>query len=158
MRKTVLGSRAAAIGITLAWFLIPTAALHAQSNAVIDSILNQRTATYGDSVYMILSAAKIIPTSASVTAAMNALYARAWISPPPRADQPITFGDFSYILMKSFDVSGGIMYAIFPGPRYAARQVVYRRWSPGDLSPYQHISGMQALYVLRTFLSSRGGH
>ncbi len=139
----------------IAMLLLPVAAF-SQSNSTIDELLAQKKALFGDSVYMVLAAANIIPANATPVEAMNALYQKDWISPPPKADAPISFGDFSYILMKSFDIPGGLMYHLFPGPRYAGREVVYRQWAPKNLSPYEGLSGMQALYILRTYLDSRG--
>jgi len=137
--------------------LLSSAPLFAQSNSVIDSVLSQKQASFEDSVYLILAAGNLIPSSGSVKDALETLKQKAWLDIPDRPDAPITFGQFAFLLMKTFNVPGGVLYNLFPGPRYAGREVDYRGWTPANLSPYEGLSGRDALYILRSFLDSRGG-
>ncbi|MCK5735271.1 MAG: hypothetical protein KAH21_02290, partial [Spirochaetaceae bacterium] len=58
-------------------------------------------------------------------------------------EEPITFGDYAYIAMETFNLPGGMMYAMFPSPRYAAREFLHRGWMPGkpktqsELTPWE---------------------
>ncbi len=141
------------VGLALPFYALPVAA---QSNSVIDTLLAEKQASFGNSVYLILSAANAIPQDADVASAVKYANDQGWLKTKMSASDPVTFGQLSYVLMKAFKVSGGIFYRLFPGPRYAAREVVYRKWSPVDLGPNDSLSGSQALYILRTYLDSRG--
>jgi len=139
--------------LTLPFFALPAAA---QSNSVIDTLLAEKAATFGKSVYLVLSAADAIPQDADVAVALKFVNDKGWLGTPKSAGDPVTFGQFSYVLMKAFNISGGVFYHLFPGPRYAAREVVYRRWVADPLGPNDRLSGSQALYILRTYLDARG--
>lgn len=127
----------------------------AQSNSVIDQLLSEKAATVADSTYMVLSAANLIPTDATVDQALSTAVQKGWIPDKPPGSS-ITFGEFSYLVMKSFKLNGGLMYMIFPGPRYSARELYYRGLVRTRLSPYGPVTGTQALYVIRTLLDARG--
>jgi hypothetical protein len=141
------------VGLALPFLAVPLAA---QSNSVLDILLSERQATFGNSVYLVLAAANSISQDADVEAAVKFVNDKGWLKEQKTAEDLITFGQYSYVLMKAFGVPGGIFYHLFPGPRYAAREVVYRKWSPVDVGPNDSISGSQVIYILRTFLDSRG--
>jgi len=138
-------------------FLLLSAPLFAQSNSVIDSVLSQKQASFEDSVYLILTAGNLLPSSGSVQDALDILKQKGWLTIPAKPDAPITFGQYAFLLMKTFNIPGGVLYSLFPGPRYAGREVDYKGWTPSNLSPYEGLSGRDALYILRSYLDSRGG-
>lgn len=138
-------------------FLLLSVPLFAQSNSVIDSVLSQKQASFEDSVYLILTAGNLLPSSGSVQDALDILKQKGWLTIPAKPDAPITFGQYAFLLMKTFNIPGGVLYSLFPGPRYAGREVDYKGWTPSNLSPYEGLSGRDALYILRSYLDSRGG-
>lgn len=73
------------------------------------------------------------------------------------APEPVRFGDLAYLLMESFDESGGVMYALLPGPRYATREVVFQGWSRVRRSPRETLSGREVVQFLSVYLNERGG-
>jgi hypothetical protein len=46
------------------------------------------------------------------------------------------------------------MYRLFPGPRYAAREFVYRRWSPERRGPADRMTGQFLVRVTGNFLEN----
>lgn len=124
----------------------------AQSNNVIDLILGQDNATAASAAYVTLAAAGSIDDMTSPEEAFGLAARNGWLSEETESDDPITFGAFSHLLMQSFGKGGGLMYLIFPGPRYAAREVVYRGWSAEDKGPNEPISGEFMLRVTGNFL------
>jgi hypothetical protein len=68
----------------------------------------------------------------------------------------IRMGELSYLVMKSFGLSGGFMYALFPGPRYAYRALAWRRILPGGADPARSLSGEELLYITGTVLTHTG--
>jgi hypothetical protein len=146
--------RAILIGLMLA---ATTALLSAQSNERIDELLAQEPAQIGHTAYLVLTAAGAIDESATPAQAIAAAQEAGWLPAGVTVDDPTRFGDFSYLLTGSFGVAGGVMYRLVPGPRYAAREVVYRGWSRSQRSPAEIVSGDVVTRVLSVYVNSQGG-
>ncbi|MFQ3621472.1 MAG: hypothetical protein SNJ78_11085 [Spirochaetales bacterium] len=125
----------------------------AQSNTLIDQILEQKKVGYSYAAYLVLAAAKIIPDTSTPEQALEALAKQDWGVKVPDSATSISLGQYSYLLMKAFDIPGGIMYQLLPGPRYAAREIAYLGFIQNNPSPYRSISGEEALQILNNLLS-----
>ena len=145
--------------LLLCTILLPLAALAwGQSNSVVDQLLAQDKASYGNAAYMALSAAKQIPDTASLDDAMAALAATHWRQKLPGSDAPVTLGEYSYLLMKAFKMKGGLMYSLAPGPRYAARELAYLGLVNGDTSPYRILAGRDVVEIVGNVLNYLEAH
>lgn len=133
-----------------------TCVVTAQSNELIDVILEEEFASVGSAAYVILAAAGSIDDMTSPQEAYGLATRNGWLSEEKGAGDPITFGEFSHLLMQSFGKGGGLMYLIFPGPRYAAREIVYQGWSAENKGPADFISGEFMLRVTGNFLEMEG--
>ena len=123
-----------------------------QSNALIDQYLEKEEADYFTSAYFVLSAAEIIPESATPEEAA----ARARQDPGvsvPENNRSISLGEFAHLIVESFEIPGGLMYGFFPGPRYAAREITYREFTLDKTAPGSKISGDDALRILGSALT-----
>ena len=129
----------------------------AQSNEVVDEILEQSVIEYGHAAYILLSATGAIDDAASVTDAHALLEDNAAELPQSplgyESGQPINLGEFSGMAMESFGIGGGVMYALLPGPRYAARELAFRGIIQGDAYPRMDLSGERALRILGRILA-----
>lgn len=105
----------------------------AQSNEIVDRLLEQDTASYSDALYM-------VRTAAGETAEISALSEK---------DGSISLGEYAHLLMNAFDLPGGIMYRLFPGPRYAAREIAFYGFIRGSHLPGRPISGREVINILR---------
>ena len=123
--------------------------LPGQQNAVIDELLEEEKATFGKSVYVILSASETIDEGLSPEEAAALITRKEWHVKPKGPEQPVTLGEFAAVLMKAFDIKGGLFYTLFPGPRYATREIEFRNFVYGRISPYMHISGTEAVTIVR---------
>jgi hypothetical protein len=65
-------------------------------------------------------------------------------------------GELSYLLMGAFDLKGSFLYRMFPGPRYAFRELSYRRIIAGGADPSRFVSGDYFLRILGNVLSLTG--
>jgi hypothetical protein len=137
-------------------FTLPVV-LWAQSNELIDDYLDQEQAPYGQSVYLVLSAAGMIEVDADVETALETLQMQNWGIPARNPQDPTTLGDLSYLIMRAFNMSGGIMYSIAPGPRYAARELHYKRLVSGSSAADRELSGEDAVRILGRVLERQGG-
>jgi hypothetical protein len=127
-----------------------------QSNDVIDTLLSQERATLANVAYLVLTASGAVDETQSVDQAFAALQAKPWGFAKAAPDATVTFGSYAYLVMRAFGLRGGVMYTIFPGPRYAARELAYRQFLPGDTSPGRHLSGREATHVLGKVLELLG--
>jgi hypothetical protein len=72
------------------------------------------------------------------------------------AQDPVTLGEISFLIMKTLGLPGGLMYMIFPGPRYAARELAYLGFIPGNTHPSRAISGQEVMHILGQALEKKG--
>ena len=125
----------------------------AQSNDVIDDLLAEERATFGNSIYLVLAAVGAIHEDATIQTAIDALKDTDWHIPIRDANMPIRLGEISFVIMKSLDIAGGLFYSIFPGPRYAARELKYLGFYTGRYSPGRYLSGEEVLRILGNALT-----
>jgi hypothetical protein len=149
IKKTGGGLTAAVLGA----LLLPAAAF-AQTAEKLDVLLGTERVSFAQAAAIILPAAGILPPEAGEEEAFS--YASAWF--PRRAEQnvPIKMGELSHLVMQSFSLSGGFMYALFPGPRYAYRALAWRRLLPLNADPGRFLNGEDLLYITSQVLSLAG--
>lgn len=143
--STIILSILFLLGISLS--LVP-----AQSNQVIDQLLAQEEASFASALYMVQTAAGELPEEISPQTAAEGFDSKRWNLPQISTDAPITLGQYSQLLMHAFEIPGGVMYKLFPGPRYAARETHYRGFIRGSALPGRSLSGSEVLYILREVL------
>jgi hypothetical protein len=131
--------------------------LWGQSNELLDELFEEPATTLEQAAYLILTAAARIPDDSSPADAAAALAEQGWTVPERSADEPLTLGEYSYLLMQAFALKGGLMYRIFPGPRYAGRELAYLQLVKGDTSPYRTFSGEEAIGILGRLMEWKEG-
>jgi hypothetical protein len=65
-------------------------------------------------------------------------------------------GELSYLFMQAFRLEGSVLYRLFPGPRYAYRELVYRRFIPPPGDPAKRVTGHEFFQVLGSVLRVSG--
>ncbi len=116
----------------------------AQSNKLLDEILDSPAVTYGQAAYLVLTAVNKLPDSATPAEAADEL----WKVDVRNAEETIDLGEYSLLLMKAFRLSGGLFYRLLPVPRYAARELAWRGWIAGSTYPGRSLSGVEAVRLL----------
>jgi hypothetical protein len=129
----------------------------AQSNQVIDGLLEQEQAAFGRVLYLVQTAAGELDENVSPQQAAEQFDAAQWNVPGKSAEEPVTLGEYSQILMRALDIPGGIMYSMFPGPRYAAREIAYLGFVRGSGAPGRTVSGNEVMYILGRVLEWKEG-
>ncbi len=129
-------------------FLLAAGLAVAQSNEVIDDILAQEEATFGQAAYIAFLAAGAAPEEATVEEVYQDISWAEWNLEQKGMDEPVTTGEFSYLLMENLGIQGGLMYRMIPGPRYAARELDYLDFFIRRASPYRSMSGQEMLHVV----------
>ena len=129
----------------------------AQSNEVLDRILAEEQLTYGSAAYLLIVATGkaeegTSPEQAVVLAEQEG-FALEGLAPV----DVLSIGQYSFMLMRAFELSGGIMFRIVPGPRYATREMEYAEVIQGPAIPGMGLSGNEALRMLERVLHQREG-
>ena len=126
--------------------------LTAQSNEVLDSVLGEATISYANAAYLVGTASGRFPETTSPADAGPLLEQEGLGTPGLRPTDPVTLGDFSYMLTRAFGIHGSIMYWVLPSPRYATRQLAYLDVISGPAKPGMPLSGERALRILERIL------
>ena len=146
--------KAWAVLALLAACVLPAAA---QSNQLIDRLLEQPRASFGAAACLALAASGRIDPEATEQQALEFLSNRGWKLPVHQADEPIRLGEFCYLLMEAFDFNGGFMYRMIPSPRYAVRELAYLGLVHGKAYSRRFPSGQEVVQILSSFLNRKGG-
>ncbi|RKX87493.1 MAG: hypothetical protein DRP58_02670 [Spirochaetes bacterium] len=122
--------------------------IYSQSNTVIDQLLADKEAKWGQTAYLVLTAAELLDENVEIEIALKTLVQQNWKINIDKQDNKISLREYSFLLMKAFNIKGGLMYGIFPGPRYAARELGYLGFLNNNKDPYRKISGEEVLRIL----------
>ena len=132
-----------------------SAPLHAQTAAEIDALLKADTVSAAGLARFVLGAADLLPPELSGAGAEKAAYDMAasngWIK--TAAEENVTLKDTAFLIMKAFDLKGGIMYSLFKNPRYAYREMVYRKLIMGHADQAMTLNGSRLLQILDKTMS-----
>jgi hypothetical protein len=125
----------------------------AQSNTILDAFLEAESASFELSVYLVLVAAGDVEETASPAEALQR-YAETGRRPLTRklAADPVTAGEFGHLLMQALSISGGLMYSLFPGPWYAAKELSHKRLLPEVRLARQILTPFEVVYALQKAL------
>ena len=129
--------------------------LAAQTGAFMDSFLAQDKAAYGESSYLVLLGAGRINDKDTVERALAYLQEQGWAIEGKAAADPLTLGEYALLVMRSFEIPGGLMYHAAPGPRYATRELAYRQIIQGKARPSSSLTGERAARIIGRVLDTR---
>jgi hypothetical protein len=128
----------------------------AQSNEFMDSLLASGAVTAGQASYLALVASDKLGEDADQARAFEKLQSLGWAPKAAKADDPIRLSSYAFILMRAFALKGGVMYSLFPGPRYAYRELSSRRLIQGRSDPAETVDGVAAVRILNRVLDAAG--
>jgi len=119
-----------------------------QSTAMeIETLLNTEAVTYEQASRFALQAANLYSEDAFNYAVQN-----GWLPGNISHNDQAQLYHISRLLMRSFRVSGGLMYSITGSSHYAYRELVYINIIQGRTDPYMLVSGERLIfYVNRLF-------
>jgi hypothetical protein len=142
---------------TLAVFFLVFAAcgVSAQSNEVLDRVLAEEQLTYGSAAYVLAVATGKASEESTPEQAVGMAEQGGFGLEGMGFRDGLNIGQYSYMLMRAFQLTGGMMYRILPGPRYAAREMDYAGVIQGPAIPGMAVSGNEALRMLERLLNRR---
>jgi hypothetical protein len=128
--------------------------LQAQTAAEMDAVLISPAVSAAQASRFVLAAADV--TDEPAEAAYALAREKGWLPKKAAPDRPIRLGELSFLIMKAFNIKGSFLYALFPGPRYAFRELDYLKLIPGRRDPAMLVSGEWILQILNMVLNYRG--
>jgi hypothetical protein len=130
--------------------------VHGQTAAEMDTLLDTRKITWDQACRFVLPASGVLEAHAESGAAFALALERGWLPRKAAADSPATLGGLSLLISKSFSIKISFLYALFPGPHYAYRQLDYLDLIPGLRDPAMNVSGERLIQILGRVLDYRG--
>lgn len=129
----------------------------AQSNDMLDRILAESELSYGSAAWLALRATDRIADSATGGDSVARLDALGYGIAHRAPDETISLGEYSFLLMRLFELDGGILYRLMPGPRYATRELVAARIVQGNAYSSMVLSGERSVRILARTIAFRDG-
>lgn len=141
---------------SIAVILFAGISAYAQSAQKIDSILASKKITAGHAAYLVLTALDAIPDDADFESAFGKMQENRWLPKVKTADDILSFKKYAFLLMKAFNIKGGMMYRIHPCPRYAYRDLRAISVIRGKTDPDMLVSGTAALQMIGRIEAVKG--
>jgi hypothetical protein len=129
--------------------------VRAQTAAEMERLLDTKETTYAQAAWFALASAEEDPP-ANPAAAFALALERRWLPENAEPGGFVKLKDLSLLMMKAFDIEGGLMCRLFPGPRYAYREMTRRGFIEGRAYPGFTVSGEWFLQILGNLLSHAG--
>jgi hypothetical protein len=145
--------------ITLCFLFITPALLPAQTAERLDALLDTPELSYAQAAMIVLPAAGLAGEDVSPEAAFAEARIRGLLPKKAAPGGAVRLRELAFLIMGAFNMKGGLFYTLFPGPRYAYRELVHRRLIQGRNDPALTLSGERLLRILGRALdyrSSRG--
>jgi hypothetical protein len=93
-----------------------------------------------------------VPESATGEEATAAVAEKKLLSQTPPPTEPATLGQVCYLIMETQGIKGGLFYTLFPGPRYATRELASLGLLKGYTHPNRVVSGEEVMWILGAVL------
>jgi len=128
--------------------LFAVSGLFAQSNEFVDSLLSTPAVSVGQLSYLVLVASDNLSEDADEARAFELLENLGWASSGMKVSDPVNLRTYAFLLMRAFGLKGGYMYRLFPGPRYAYRELASLQVIQGKSDPLNLVDGITAVRML----------
>ena len=157
-RKTGLLFR---LGLFAVLFSVPfSVPLFAQAGARLQALLNQDAISWSDAAYFVLQSSEpdgynSMQGASDPSAAFGFAAEQKWLPNGAAPGDTVPLNGVALLLMRSFDLKGGIFYSITKSPHHAYRELVSMEVIRGRTDPDMHVSGQQLLLLTNRLLSKR---
>jgi hypothetical protein len=150
----------------LCFLFTAPAFLSAQTAAKMDAILETPAISCTQAAWFVLAAANIaevttVPAEFPIQDtgeeyAFEWAKDNRWLPQETAPDDPVTLKALSFLLMRAFNIKGGLLYTLLPGRRYAFRTLVGRSLIRGAADPDMTVSGERFLHIVGNVLHYAG--
>jgi hypothetical protein len=133
--------------------IFSTSHLPAQSTAnKIETLLSTDAVTYAAAAQFLLEASETMKTSKPDEAFKYAVDQK-WLPKTAAAGDPARLDAISLLLMRSFNIKGGLFYSFAKNPHYAYRELVHKKIIQGRMDPAMKLSGERLLLITGRILA-----
>jgi len=119
----------------------------AQFNDTMDTILAGDQLTYGAASFLVLNGAGLISDDMSTAEAAGEM-SRVLPDLVKSPNDNVTLSEYAWMIMTVYDIPGGLLYTIFPGPRYALRELRFQEIIQDVAYPKMDVPGQRAVHIL----------
>ena len=138
---------------TICFFL--TLSAFAQSTAdEIETLLETSAVTYAQAARFILQAADVTVTDDSW---FEYAADKNWLPKNVSANDTARLDGIALLVMRSFNLKGGILYSAAKTPHYAYRELVYQNIIQGITDPAMTVNGDTLLFFVNRLFFFRDG-
>ena len=130
-----------------------------QSAQRVDDILETTKTTFGQAAYVILTALHDDTDEMDFDTAFDRFKNENQnvIRDSITAKDIIPIKTYAFLLMRAFNIKGGMLYRIYPCPRYAYRDLRYLTVIQGNNNPDASMTGAAMLQILSRIDTAQGG-
>jgi len=140
---------------SLLFLLLPTFLFAQQSTAQeIETLLNASAVSYAQAARFVLEASGVIVLS-SQREVFDYAVQQNLLPKNVSADESVRLDRLSLLLMRSFDIKGGLFYTLFKTPHYAYRELAFLNIIQGRHDPGMIVTGERLLFYVSRILSQR---
>jgi hypothetical protein len=142
--------------LTFLLLLFP-ALVNAQSADRVLTLLQTTAVSYAQAADFILEAADVTgfnktseqaAVHSAAQSAMRFSVEKKWLPAKADAQDAISLGKLSLLIMKAFDLKGGPMYSLFGGSHYSYRELVYKDIIQGRSDPSMKVTGEKMIFIV----------
>jgi len=137
----------------LIFFILLSAPLPAQTAQRLEEMLDKSALNWEDAAIFTLEASNQAALS-DPQEAFDFAQSRKWLPKKAQMGDPARLDGVALLLMRAFDLKGGIFYSIAKIPHYAYHECVYQGLIQGRTDPAMSVSGEDYLFILSRVLSA----
>ena len=136
----------------ICFLLILPAFLSAQVAVRADLLLDTNAVNYQEVAQFVLEAAGLL-SDTPLEEAFHFATVRQWLPTRVSPDEEARLDRVALLIMRSFNVRGGVMYSLFQNPRYAYRELVRQGVIQGRTASSMPVSGELLVSLVTEALS-----
>jgi outer membrane protein OmpA-like peptidoglycan-associated protein len=142
------------------FFVVIQVFLSAQVAEEIEKLLETEAVNYEQAARFVLQAADMGDENGLYQVfgpgeAFRFAEERRWLPQNAAQDAVARLDGVSFLIMRSFDVKGGLFYSLFKTPHYAYREMLYQEVIQGKSDPGMAVSGDMLLFMINRLLAIR---
>jgi len=139
----------------ICFILAAPALLHAQTAAEIENLLETQAVSYEQAAWLVLEAADLsgLYDGSDRDGAFNFASREGWLPKNAAPQDKARLEGVSLLIMRSFEIKGGLFFSLVKSPHYAYRELVYRDIIQGRSDPQMPVSGDLLLFLVHRVLS-----
>ena len=123
----------------------------AQTAGEMDAILASQGVSYDQAARFVLQAADVANLSSSE--AFSFTQEQKWLPASASSGEQARLDSLSLLIMRAFEMKGGLLYSVTKSPHYAYRELMYKGIIVGRVDPHMAVSGEELLFILGRVLS-----